>query len=550
MQVRAKTLSTLELPVAKLRWERDPTYLSFRCQDDLIPLRAEVIQAAEERSSRIAQYIGELTRRGVGSIAAHSNEVGQVNGLVMCSTGDIAFGRPTRITARTSLVRGGIVSIQRQPAVSGKMHDKDVQILCDYLSARYAQNRPLGISAVVAFEQSYDEIDGNRASSAELYAILSSLAAVPLRQHLAVTGSVDQNGDVQAIGRVNQEIEGFFDFCKIAGLNVEPGVIIPRKNAENLMLREDVVEAVTRGTFHIYAVNTVDEGIEILSGMAVGQRGPNGRFPEGTVGSLVQQRFDQYVDEPRPAANRPSALSVAGRASDHEGFWVGCGVCEHFDGTVCVLPGVNPPRGARGQRCRFRPRGPIMIATSRGPAARAELSESRLITIRRYGPADENGLIQFFERLPEEAQHYLRCGLETEDGLAKLLEHVTLADNVAVVALHAGDISGCALLDQTSSPGPDPAGKLFVVIDPGYWDLGLGIGMIREVIEGALNKGVRNIIFHAVEGAEEAAIEAARRLGFARAGLINGGAKDISGEQRDIIVLALPLDRDRVWWRV
>ncbi len=256
----------------------------------------QAIQGRVYRSDRIERHLQELTRKGLIKVETRGKALGQLNGLAVYSPGGIAFGRPSRISARTFMGRAGIVNIEREAALSGKTHNKGVLIIGGLLGWKYAQERPLALSATLAFEQSYEDVDGDSASSTEMYALLSSLADVPLRQDLAVTGSVDQNGEVQAIGGVNQKIEGFYDLCKLDGLTGSQGVLIPRSNVQNLMLREDVVDSVKARQFHIYAVGTIDEGIELLTGVKAGQRDATDRFPQGSVNQLVEQRLREYAD--------------------------------------------------------------------------------------------------------------------------------------------------------------------------------------------------------------------------------------------------------------
>jgi predicted ATP-dependent protease len=253
-----------------------------------------VIQAIKEKVYRlnlIEQRIEELIAEGTLLIDVTGSVVGQVNGLSIYDLGDFSFGKPTRITAQTFSGRNGVISIEREAALSGQTHDKGVLILSGYLGAMYGQERPLTLSVSLAFEQSYEGVDGDSASSTELYAILSSLSGLPLKQNIAVTGSVNQKGEVQPIGGVNQKIEGMFDACRLAGLTKDQGVMIPHQNIKNLMLRKDVVEAIRDGKFHIYAVKTINEGIEILTGHTAGERQPDGSFPEGTVNHLVDKRL-------------------------------------------------------------------------------------------------------------------------------------------------------------------------------------------------------------------------------------------------------------------
>ena len=221
--------------------------------------------------------------------------VGQVNALAVYQIGDLAFGRPSRITAETYLGKEGIINIERESKLSGKTHDKGVLILSGYLGRTFAQKYPLNLSASITFEQSYGGIDGDSASSTELYAILSSLSGVPIHQGIAVTGSVNQKGQVQAIGGVNHKIEGFFDVCRAKGLSGRQGVMIPKANVKNLMLKSEVIDAVKKGKFHIYRVTTIQEGIEILTGAKAGAPDQKGNFPPTTVYGKVQAKLKEYV---------------------------------------------------------------------------------------------------------------------------------------------------------------------------------------------------------------------------------------------------------------
>jgi predicted ATP-dependent protease len=223
--------------------------------------------------------------------------VGQVNGLSVMSLGDYMFGRPSRITARTYMGRGGVVNIEREVKMSGPIHDKGVLILAGYLNGNYAGKRPISLAASIGFEQSYQGIEGDSASSAELYALLSSLSDFPIAQRFAVTGSVNQRGEVQPIGGATQKIEGFFDVCKAKGLTGEQGVIIPKTNVKNLMLREEVVQAVAEGKFQVYAVATIDEGIELLTGKEAGVLQADGNYPKGTVNFAVDARLRELTEE-------------------------------------------------------------------------------------------------------------------------------------------------------------------------------------------------------------------------------------------------------------
>jgi len=255
----------------------------------------KAIQERFERVSLIEDKIQELIEEGTLLIDTEGKEVGQVNGLSVYAMGDFAFGKPTRITAKTSVGRAGVINIEREADLSGRTHNKGVLILGGYLRGKYAQNKPFSLSASLAFEQSYSGVEGDSASSTEVYAILSSLSKLPLRQDIAVTGSLNQNGEIQPIGGVNEKIEGFFDVCKAKGLKKTQGVIIPFQNTQNLMLRKDVIEAVEQGKFHIYPIKNIDEGIEILTGIQAGERKKDGTFAEGTVNYLVDQELQRLA---------------------------------------------------------------------------------------------------------------------------------------------------------------------------------------------------------------------------------------------------------------
>jgi lon-related putative ATP-dependent protease len=223
--------------------------------------------------------------------------IGQVNALAVYQIGEFAFGRPARITAETYMGKQGVVNIEREAELSGSTHDKGVLILSGYLGRTFAQQHPLSLSISITFEQSYYGIDGDSASSTELYAIISSLAGIPIKQGIAVTGSVNQKGQIQAIGNVNQKVEGFFEVCKEKGITGRQGVIIPAANVQNLMLKKEVIDAVKKKKFHIYRVSTVEEGIEILTGVAAGKSNKKGIYPEGTVYGAVQRKLTAYIKQ-------------------------------------------------------------------------------------------------------------------------------------------------------------------------------------------------------------------------------------------------------------
>ena len=248
------------------------------------------------RSDKYEKKLLELVEEGQLLFDFSGKKVGQVNGLAILDIGDFVFGRPSRITASTYLGRRGIVNIERESKMSGRIHDKGVLIISGYLGHKYAQEIPLTISASLCFEQSYNGVEGDSASSAELYALLSSISEIPLKQGIAVTGSVNQKGEIQPVGGITRKIEGFFAACKIDGLTGDQGVLIPHQNQTNLMLEEEVLEAVREGKFHIYAVKSVEEGMEILTGVPAGQRGEDGSYPEGTINYLVKDKLKEYSD--------------------------------------------------------------------------------------------------------------------------------------------------------------------------------------------------------------------------------------------------------------
>ena len=277
---------------------REAEYWARRTGDPAVTA-AHVRRAVEERyyrSSLIEERIREMITDGTILVDVTGEAVGQVNGLAVIDLGDLRFGKPSRITAKTYMGRDGVVDIERESGMSGKIYEKGVLILSGFLGSKYAQERPLSLAASLCFEQSYEGIDGDSASSTELYALLSSLSGIPIRQGIAVTGSVNQNGEVQPIGGVNQKIEGFYDVCKAKGLTGAQGVMIPKQNVKNLMLRRDVVDAVAAGQFHVYAVRTIDEGMEILTGVGAGERGAGGAYPEGTVNDRVDRRLKEFAE--------------------------------------------------------------------------------------------------------------------------------------------------------------------------------------------------------------------------------------------------------------
>ena len=267
--------------------------------DSKIVKREHVEKALEEWIKRVGlpeDKIQEMIEDGTIMIDTEGEVVGQINGLSVYSLGEYAFGKPTRITARTAMGRGGVINIEREADLSGRTHNKGVLILSGYLTGKYAQDKPLTASASICFEQSYSGVEGDSASSTEVYAILSSLSGLPLRQDVAVTGSINQKGEIQPIGGVNEKIEGFYGVCKAKGLIGTQGVMIPHQNVQDLMLKTEVVEAVKEGKFRIYPVKTIDQGIEILTGVKAGERKEDGTFEEGSVNYLVDKRLRHYAE--------------------------------------------------------------------------------------------------------------------------------------------------------------------------------------------------------------------------------------------------------------
>jgi predicted ATP-dependent protease len=255
----------------------------------------QALDAKVDRHNLLETKIRELVEQNLVFIDTTGGRVGQVNGLSVLEIGGYAFGKPVRITASVALGKTGIINIERESNLSGRFHDKGVQIIGGYLRRTFAQDKPLSLSASVCFEQSYSGVDGDSASSTEIYAILSALAELPIRQDLAVTGSVNQQGDVQPIGGVNQKIEGFYDVCRLKGLTGKQGVLIPAENVEDLMLRDDVIAAVANGSFHIYPITTIEQGIEILTGVHAGKQLTSGKYEAGTVFARVNKRLNQMA---------------------------------------------------------------------------------------------------------------------------------------------------------------------------------------------------------------------------------------------------------------
>ncbi|MFM9941112.1 MAG: Lon protease family protein [Hyphomicrobiaceae bacterium] len=269
--------------------------------------RDDVVRAIDEnlqRSDRLRDRAQESLTRDIVLVDTAGSKVGQINGLSVLQLGNFSFGKPTRITARVRMGSGRVTDIEREAKLSGPLHTKGVMILWGYLAGVYAQDVPLSLAASLVFEQSYGGVDGDSASSTELYALLSALSEVPIKQSFAVTGSVNQWGDVQAIGGVNEKIEGFFDVCRARGLTGEQGCLIPKANVQHLMLREDIVAAAKAGKFRIFAVEHINQGIEILTGVKAGERGPEGRYPAGTINRLVEDKLRAFAERGRSFGTR------------------------------------------------------------------------------------------------------------------------------------------------------------------------------------------------------------------------------------------------------
>jgi ATP-dependent Lon protease len=293
MTGRQKKLSTRFHLIADLL--REANYWALKDGSQTVK-EAHVDKAIEKKVYRvnlIEEKIQEMIDDGTILIDSDGMVVGQVNGLSVYNLGDYMFGKPSRITVKTSMGKAGIINIEREAEMSGPTHNKGVYILAGYLRGKYAQDKPINMSASICFEQSYSGVDGDSASSTEVYGLLSSLSGLPLHQDIAVTGSVNQKGEIQPIGGVNEKIEGFFDVCKAKGLTGKQGVMIPQLNTDDLMLRKDVVKAVEEGKFHIYSIRTIDQGIEVLTGVEAGERLDNGKFKEGSVNDLVDKKLQE-----------------------------------------------------------------------------------------------------------------------------------------------------------------------------------------------------------------------------------------------------------------
>lgn len=308
----AMQLSTHMRSLADLMREAD--YWAGQSHRDVVSVE-DVRKAINEqvyRSRRVPDRLNEAMRRDLVLIDTAGEKIGQINGLSVIQLGERLFGQPSRITATARLGEGEVIDIEREVELGGALHSKGVMILSAYLASRYASENPLSLSATVVFEQNYGYVEGDSASVAELCALLSVLAEKPIRQSLAVTGSVNQHGVVQAIGGVNEKIEGFFDLCRARGLTGRQGVLVPESNIQHLMLREDIVEAATAGQFHIFPMRHVDEAIELLTGIEAGVRGDDGEFPEGSINGLVTARLQQLAELRRSFIDHAKSGSAEG----------------------------------------------------------------------------------------------------------------------------------------------------------------------------------------------------------------------------------------------
>jgi lon-related putative ATP-dependent protease len=279
----------------------------------------QAVREKVDRVNRIEERLREMMLDDTLIVNTQGEKVGQVNGLAVLDIGDYSFGKPSRITAKTFMGRAGVVNLERETKMSGKIHEKAILIITSYLGGKYAVRKPISLSASIAFEQLYEMIEGDSATCAELYALLSSISGVPLKQNFAVTGSMVQNGDVQPIGGVNQKVEGFFHLCSMRGLDGSNGCIIPKRNARNLVLSEDVREAVEKGLFNIYTIDKMEEGLEILTGLKAGELQADGTYPEGTINYFVEKRLTEISEamERKKEEEGGSMLSKGKEGENH-----------------------------------------------------------------------------------------------------------------------------------------------------------------------------------------------------------------------------------------
>jgi predicted ATP-dependent protease len=310
----ADRLTTQKRAIISLLYEADQ--LAADAGKDTVGAKEvqAAINAQFRRGDRIYRRLQEEIARGTIRVETSGEEIGQVNGLAVMTLGTVGFGNPSRITAQVRLGRGEVIDIEREVALGGPLHSKGVLILSGFLGGRFGATRPLSLHASLVFEQNYGGVDGDSASGAELFALLSALAEAPIKQCFAVTGSVDQHGRIQAIGGANEKIEGFFDVCRLTGFTGKQGVIIPATNVKHLMLRHDVVDAAAAGKFAIYPIDTVDQGLELLTGIPAGEAGPDGTYPPGTLNHRIAARLDAFA-EAAVALMRQTALAAMGPVS-------------------------------------------------------------------------------------------------------------------------------------------------------------------------------------------------------------------------------------------
>lgn len=295
-------LSTLFADIADI--VREANFWADAEKSEMVEARhiQKAIEQKVYRSNIVQQRVNEMIEKGMIMIDTDGEKVGQVNGLAVLDMGDFSFGKPSRITASLGVGREGVVDIEREAKLGGPIHTKGVLILNGFMTDKFTRDTPLSLSARLVFEQSYEGVEGDSASSTELYALLSRLAEVPIKQYVAVTGSVNQRGEVQAIGGINEKVEGYFEVCRVRGLTGKQGILLPESNARNLMLKEEVVAAIAQGKFHLYPVRTIDEGIEVLTGVKGGKRLDDGTFEHGSINDKVQKRLASLAEKLRDFA--------------------------------------------------------------------------------------------------------------------------------------------------------------------------------------------------------------------------------------------------------
>lgn len=307
---RGRILELLEESDYWRKKEKAPTITARHVQSAIV--------SYSNRINRVQEKIKESILRQILLVETEGSKVGQVNGLVVVDMGNFLFGYPTKITARVRFGNGHVVDIEREVKLSGPIHSKGVLILSGFLAGRYLPDEPLSLSASLAFEQSYSVVEGDSASAAELCALLSALSEQPLWQSIAITGSINQLGEIQAIGGVNEKIEGFFDICSSRGLNERSGVIIPQSNLQHLVLKEEVLEAVEKGLFKIYSVKTIDEAMEILTGIPAGERGPDGKYPPSSLNGKVEEKLSQFARRAQKFASSLPKAAVESQEGNND----------------------------------------------------------------------------------------------------------------------------------------------------------------------------------------------------------------------------------------